>query len=169
MPIIFQQNPDESILYRSQPTRKWYSIAWRIGVGILEVVVFILFCLTTFTSLAKVLLATFLPAGLAEGLSRFIFQGIAPLLVIAWFAEDTARIFTSELVLTSQRVWTQGSPFAWTPGRETPLSDIKSMSHRRDVLFIHLKSTRKTQVLMLPDSEQIADAFAQSVGKNDTD
>jgi hypothetical protein len=147
---------------------KWYILSGKIALGILEVAVFILFSITTFTSLTKGILATFLPVALADTVSRIIFQGIAPVLLIAWFIEDTARIFTSELILTSQRVITRGAPFAWTPERETLLSDIKSMSARRDALFIHLNSTKKTQVLVILDGKQIVQAFMQFTGRADS-
>lgn len=160
-----QLKPGELILYRSQPSRKWYTLAWRIGVGIFKVAVLMLLSFTAFTSFAEGLLTAYFSVALADVLSRIIFQGIVPFLVTAWFAEDIARIFTSELILTSQRVWTKGSPLAWTPERETPLSDIKSMSSRRDTLFIRLKSTKKIQVHVLSDGKQIAKAFAQYTGK----
>ncbi len=113
----FQLNPGETILYRSQPSRKWYAFVWRIGVGIFELFIFMLLSFITFTGLTKGLLATFLPTATADVLGRIIFQGIVPVLVTAWFAEDTARIFTSELILTNQRIWTKGSPYAWTSGQ----------------------------------------------------
>jgi hypothetical protein len=168
MPELFQLNPDESILYRSSPSRKWYAVLWRIALGIFEVALFMLFSFTAFTSLAKGLLAIFLPADMADGVSRVLFQGMAPLLVIAWLVEDTVRIFKSELILTSQRIWTKGSPFAWTPDRETPLSEIRSMSAQRDTLFVHLKSTKKTQVHMFPDCKEIAKTFTQFTGRQDS-
>jgi hypothetical protein len=167
MDIKFQLNPGESILYYSQSIRKWYVLAWRIGIGIFEVAIFIFFSFTWFTNLTKGLLATFLPANVADVISRLIFQGMMPLLVLAWFAEDAARVFASDLILTDQRVWTKGYPYAWTPERETPLSDVKSMSSRRDALFIHLRSTRKTQVHVLPDCKQIVKAFTQFTGRSD--
>jgi hypothetical protein len=163
-----QLNPGETILYQSKTSRKWYELTWRILVGVFEVAIFILFSFTALTSLTNGLLETFLPATLANALSRIIFQGIVPVLVTAWFIEDTARIFTGELILTSQRVWTKGFPFAWTAERETPLSDIRSMSARREALFIHLKSTKKTQVHALPDGKQIVKAFVQFTGKTDS-
>jgi hypothetical protein len=167
MGVSVHLNPDESILYRSTSSRKWFDLAWRIGLELFEIVVLMLFSFTALTSLSKGVLATFLPAGLADVLSRIIFQVLAALLLTAWFAEDTARMFTSELILTNQRVWTKGSPFAWTSARETLLNDIKGMSARRDALFIHLKSTKKTQVHVLTDSKQIAKAFEQFTGKTD--
>ena len=157
----FQPNPDEAILVRSRPARQWYMLAWRIGFGIIEVFVFMLLSFITFTNIAKALLGTFLPLSLAELLSRVLFQGIVPILITAWFAEDTARIFTSELVLTSQRMWTKGSPYAWTSGRDIPLSDIKSLSARRDAVFMHLNSTKKVEVLVFPDGKQIVKAYEQ--------
>ncbi len=163
----FQLNAGESILYHSQPSHKWYEITWKIGLGIFEVFIFVLLSITSFASLSSSLLATFLPMVLAFGLSRIIFQGIVPFLVAAWFAEDTARFFTSELILTSLRMWTKGSPYAWTSERETPLDDIKSMSFRRDTLFIHLKNTRKTQLHVFSDGKMIVKAFVQFTGKND--
>ena len=168
MDIKFQLNPGESILYYSQSIRKWYVLAWRIGIGIIEVVAFILFSFTAFTTLTRELLVTFLPTTLADVLSRIIFQGIAPLAVFAWFTEDTARIFSSELILTDQRIWTQGAPYAWTPGHETAISDVKSMSSRHDALFIRLRSSRKIQVFVLPDGKQIVKAFIQLTGRTDS-
>jgi hypothetical protein len=162
---LFQPNPDEEIFYHSQPSKKWYSYAWNIGVGVFEAVAFTLFSLTTFTALTRVLLATFLSAGWADVLSRVVFQGILPLLVTAWLVEETVRGLTSELILTNQRIWTRGSPYAWSPGQETPLSDIKSMTYRREALFIRLKSTRKTLVHLVPDGKLIAKAFNQITGK----
>jgi hypothetical protein len=164
----FQPKLDETILFHSQPSRKWYTLVWRIGLGFFEVVVFLIFSFTFFTSITDKLLASFFPFIVADVMSRLIFQGIAPLLVLAWFAEDTARIFSSELILTDQRVWTRGSPYAWTPERETPLSEVKSMSSRRDALFIHLKSTKKVQIHVLPDGKQIVKAFSQFSGGTDS-
>jgi hypothetical protein len=164
----FQLNLNETILYHSRPSRTWYALAWRIGLGIIEVATFLLISFTAFTSLTNGLLATFLPADVADVLSRLLFQGIAPLLVIAWFTEDTARIFSSELILTDQRVWTKGFPYAWTLEREIPLNEVKFMSSRRDVLFIHLQSTKKVQVHILPDGKHIVKAFIQLTGKKDT-
>jgi hypothetical protein len=165
----FQLYPDESILYRSSHSQKWYSLVWRIGLELIEVIIFMLFSFIALAVLARGLLASFLPTDVADILSRLIFQGIAPILVTAWFAEDTARIFTSELILTDQRVWTIGYPYAWTKERETPINDIKSMSSRRDALFIHLSSTRKTQVHVTTDSKQIVKAFTQFAGRIDAD
>lgn len=163
----FQPNPEESILYRSRPSRKWYALVWRIGGGIFELFIFMLLSFTTFTGLTKGLLTTFLPAAPADVSSRIIFQVIVPILITAWFVEDTAKIFASELILTNQRIWTKGSPYAWTSERETPLTEIKSISFRRDTLFIHLKDTKKIQVHVFPDGKGIARAFAQFTGKTD--
>ena len=157
----FRSNPDESILFRSQSSRQWYALAGRIGIEILEVVIFIFLSFVTLTSVGEFILGSFLPAGLALGLSRVIFEGVAPLLIIAWFAEDTARIFTSELILTSQRIWTRGSPYAWTPERETPLTDIQSLAARREAVFMRLKNSKKVQVLMFPHGKQIVEAYTQ--------
>ena len=163
----FQLNPDESILYRSRPSHQWYMLAWRIGIGILEVFIFILLSLISFTNIGKTILATFLPLSLADGLSRVLFQGIVPILITAWFAEDTARIFTSELILTSQRIWSKGSPYAWSSAQEIPLINIKSISARRDAIFIHLKNTKKVEVLVFPNGKQIVDAFTQFMQKTE--
>lgn len=169
MEIKFKQNPDESILYQFKSSRKWYALAWRIGLGVFEVAVFIFFSYSAFTILTNSLLVTFLPENAATIISRIIFQVIVPLVVIAWFAEDTVRIFSSEFVLTDQRIWTRGSPYAWSQAHETPLSDVKSMACRRDALFIHLRSTRKIQVFLLPDGKQIVKIFKQFTGKAEPD
>jgi hypothetical protein len=158
---LFQLNPGESILFRSQPSRKWYALVWKIGVGFFEVIVFIFFSFTAFTSITANLLARLLSPDIAVTLSQILFQGILPILVTAWFVEDTARIFTSEFVLTNQRIWTKGSPYAWISARETLLSDVKSITSRSEAVFIHLKSTKKVQVDMVPDGKLVIKAFEQ--------
>ncbi len=167
METKFALKPEEAILYRSLPVRKWVDVALRIGLGIIEVVAFGLVSFTALTSLATGLLGKMLPADVANLIGRILFQAIAPLLVIGWLVEDTARIFSSELILTTQRIWTRGHPFAWTREREIPLNDIKSMTFRRDSLFIHLRSTRKTPVYGLADGKQIIKAFTQFTGKTE--
>jgi hypothetical protein len=165
----FQLNPDETILYSSNPSMKWYALAWRIGLELLEVAIFILFSFTALAGLAITILAKILPPSLAGGLSWLIFQGLVPLLLVGWFTEDTARIFTSKFILTDQRIWTKGTPYAWSKEREIPLSDIRFMSARRDALFIHLKSTRKTLVHAMSDSKNITKIFTQFSGKADSE
>jgi hypothetical protein len=162
----FNQKPDETILYRSQPYRKWYDFAWRLGLTLFEVAIFILFSVTAFMSLAGALLSKFLSPEMAAMISGIIFKDAAPVLIIAWFAEDTARTFISELVLTNQRLWTKGSPYAWTRSWETPLDNIRSMTYRRDALFVRLKSTRRTLVHMLADSKHVVEAFTQYTGSD---
>jgi hypothetical protein len=164
----FQLNPDESMLYRSRPSRQWTMLVWRIGIGILEVLIFLLLSFLSFTSIGTAILGTFLPPSFSIGISRVIFQGIIPILIIAWFAEDTARIFTSEFILTSQRIWIKGSPYAWTSEKETPLSDVQSISTRRDAVFIHLKNTKKAQVHMFPNGKQLVEAYTQFTQKTGT-
>ena len=161
----FQLEPDESILFRSRPSHEWYKLAGRIGIGILEIIIFMLLSFISFTNLGRTVLATFLPASFSEWLSRAIFQVIVPILITAWFAEDTARIFTSEFILTSQRIWTKGCPYAWSSGKETPLTNIQSISTRRDGVFIRLKNTRKVQTLMFPNGKQFVEAYKHFTGK----
>ncbi len=163
----FQLNPDESILIHSRPSQQWFRLVWRIGIGILEVILFILLSFISFTSIGKTILATFLTPNFSDVVSRVLFQGICPIVIIAWFAEDTARIFTSELILTNQRFWTKGSPNAWNAGKEIPLSDIQSISTRRYAVIIRLKSTKKIQVHMFPNGKQIVEAYAQFTQNTD--
>ena len=164
----FQLNPDESILYRSRPSHQWYMVAWRIGLGLLEAILFIFLSFISFTNIGKALLGTFLPLSIADGLSRLVFQGIVPVLIVVWFAEDIARIFTSEFILTNQRIWTKGSPYAWDRGHTIPLAEIKSMSARRDAIFIRLTSFKKIQVHTFPNGRQIVEAYLKNLEKSGT-
>jgi len=165
----FQQYPDETILFRSSPNRKWYALAWGIGLEFLEVGLLVLFSFTALTSLTFSILVKVLPANIADLTGRILFQDVAPILIIAWFIEDTARIFTSEFILTNQRIWTKGAPYAWSRGRETDLSAIESMSSRRGALFIHLKNNKKAEVHLLPDAKEIVKSFKQFSVKSNSD
>ena len=165
----FQLKPGETILYRSIHSWKWYALTGRIGLEVLEVAIFMLISFTALTSLSVGLLGRFLPVSLADTLSRIIFQGIAPLVILAWLIEDITRIFTGALILTDQRVWTKGFPYAWIRSRETSLEDVKFMVSHRDALFIHLRSTKKPQVHILSDSKQIVKAYTQFSGRSGPD
>jgi hypothetical protein len=165
----FKQNPDEAILYQSQPITKWYRIIWKIAVSFFEVAVFILFSVTAFTALSRSFFGLFLPGNIADVISRILFQAIAPVLLTAWFAEDTAGTFTSRVVLTTRRIWFKGSPYSWTPGHEIPMEAIKSMYARRDALFISLRETKKLQVHTIQDGDLVVQAFKSFTGKGVTE
>jgi len=111
----------------------------------------------------KDLLASFLPGQAAGLLSQILCLVIAPLLLLAGFAEDIAQTIRCEVVLTEKRLWIKASPYAWTPASDLPLGDIQSLTFRRDAIFIRLHSTGKLQVHMLPDSRAIAKAYDQFV------
>ncbi|MGB8215617.1 MAG: hypothetical protein WCE68_18860 [Anaerolineales bacterium] len=165
----FQLNPDETILYRSRPAREWYALAGRLGAGLIELIFVMVLSFTAFTNLARVILAKFIPAAPASVLGQVIFQGIFPILMIAWFAEDTASIFTREVILTSQRVWTKGFPRAWNAEWETRLSDIKCMSFKNGAVSIHLKDNKKMRVRGFPNGALIVKAFKEFTEKNAID
>lgn len=164
----FKQNPDEAILYQSQPITKWYQLVWKIVVSIFEVAIFILFSVTAFTSLFRALLGTFLPQNIADVTSRILFQAIAPVFLTVWFAEDTASTFIHRVVLTTKRIWIKGSPYSWTPGHAIPLDAIKSMYARRGALFIRLHETKKLQVHSISDGDLVVQAFRGFTGKGVT-
>jgi hypothetical protein len=111
--------------------------------------------------LIKDLLASFLPGQVAGIISQILCLGIAPLLLLAGFVEDITQTIRCEVVLTGKRIWIKASPYAWTPGQDIYLSDIKSLTFRRDAIFIRQHSSGKLQVHMLPDSRAIAKAYEQ--------
>jgi hypothetical protein len=82
-------------------------------------------------------------------------------------AEDLTCTFIGEFILTNQRIWVRGSPYAWSQSA-TPLEEIASLTWRRDAIFIKQKSTRKTQVHMISDGKLFVKAFEQFVGKSKT-
>jgi alpha-glucosidase (family GH31 glycosyl hydrolase) len=80
-------------------------------------------------------------------------------------AEDIASTYLGEFILTDQRVWVRGSPYAWNQS-DTMLEDIASMTWRRDAIFMRTKSIRGLQVHMFPEGKQIVKTYAQLTGKN---
>jgi len=160
----FEISAGEKILYETIERRPWYSTAWKIAgdsiaVGMLTVISWL-----AFSVWIDGLLLNFLSPTLASILTKVLCLGLVPLLVTAWAAEDVARIFTGKFVLTDQRLWVRGSPYAWN-ATETPLNDIESLVFRRDALFIRLKSSRKLLVHMLPDGKLLAKVYKDSLEK----
>jgi hypothetical protein len=160
----FELHSGETFLYRAQPARKWYILAWKVGSGLFATAVFTLAAYAILTKPVEGLLANILPASTANTLTLVLCLGLVPLLALAWAAEDVAQAMVGEIILTSQRLWVKGSPYAWSQEQETQLDEIASMKFRRDALFLRLKSTHKLQVHMFPDGRQIVRVYEQFMG-----
>jgi len=163
--IQFQIHPGETILYRITPNNKWYIITWKIGSGIagIALLAFILFSLLGDPTQSTA--SSFLPAWPASLLTKILYLGLVPLTGLAWMAEDIASTYLGEFILTDQRIWVRGSPYAWNQS-DTMLEDIASMTWRRDAIFIRKKSIRGLQVHMFPEGKQIVKTYEQVTGKN---
>jgi hypothetical protein len=137
----------------------WKIVSGLVGISLLTFVGFILFF-----EPARGLLAGILPAQAAAVSAQFLCLGIVPVLITAWAAEDMARTFTGEFILTDQRLWVRGSPYAWSQS-EIPLEDIASMIYRRDAVFLRQKSTRKLQVHMFSGAKAFVKAYEKLSAK----
>jgi hypothetical protein len=82
----------------------------------------------------------------------------------AWVVEDVACVVIGEFILTNQRIWVRGSPYAWSQSA-TPLDEIASLTWRRDAIFIRHKSSRKIQVHMFSEGKLFVKAYEQFTGK----
>jgi len=161
----FQLQPDEAILFQTSPDRKWYAVAWKVVVGLVAILFFTFLVDILFKAPAQGFLDNYLPDQIALALSQLLCLGLVPLLIAVWVADDVARIFTSELVLTTRRLWVKGSPYSWSKPEETPLDNIKSMTFRKDAIFVRLASTRKVQVHMFSEGKQLVEAYTRFTGK----
>jgi len=168
MPIVeFQPWHGESILFRSIPNRKWYVIAWKIGSGIVGITIFTFIIFSLLAGPTEGVLISFLPAWAASLLAKFLYLGLFPLAAAAWVTEDVTSTFIGEFILTNQRIWIRGSPYAWSQCA-TPLADIASLSWRRDAIFVKQKSTKKIQVHMFSDGKLFMKAYEQFAKKSKT-
>lgn len=165
--VEFQPQPGESILYRTTPNRKWYVIAWKIGSSVVGITILTFIIFTLLEGPTEAAFISFLPAWAASLLIKSLYLGLFPLAAAAWVAEDVACTFISEFILTDQRIWVRGSPYAWSQS-VTPLEDIASLTWRRDAIFIKQKSNRKIQVHMISDGKLFVKAFEQFIGKSKT-
>jgi hypothetical protein len=156
--LTFLQQPGETILYKTRPNRKWYAIAWKIIIGLAEILVTTFLFSALLQGVIERFLATILPSPTADLISRLICLGLVPLVVALWVVEDTASIFIAEYILTDRRLWIKGSPYTWSH-IETPLDDISSMIFRRDAIFVRQKSSGKIQIHMLSDGKLFVKAF----------
>jgi len=154
----FETRSGETILCRLHPNRRWYAVVWKIA-GWLLVITLLTFVLFSFFYKSLVgLLLGFLPPEVAMISTQVLCLGVVPLLIIAWAVEDVIRLFTGDFILTDQRLWVSGSPYAWNQG-EIPLEDITSMSYRRDAIFVRQRSTSRLHVLMVSGGQLFVDAY----------
>jgi hypothetical protein len=167
---FFQLKPDEAILFQTSPDRKWYAVAWKVVVGLVAISFFTFLVYVLFIAPTQGFLENYLPTQIALAVSQFLCLGLVPLLITLWVVDDVARIFTSELILTTRRIWVKGSPYSWSKPEETPLDNIRTMTFRKDAVFIRLASKRKVQVHMFSEGKQLVEAFTRFTGKeNPTD
>jgi hypothetical protein len=159
----FQPLPGESILFHTTPNRKWYVITWKIGSGVLGIIILSFILFSVFAGSTQRAFSPFLPPWAASLLTNSLYLALLPLLLTAWVVEDVAGTFIGDLILTNQRIWVVGSPYAWNQN-EIPLEDVASLTWRRDALFLKLKSSRKIQVHMFPDGKHLVQAYQQSLG-----
>ncbi len=162
--FLFQLQPGESILFQARPNRKWYSVAWKIFFGLIEIVILTLFVAILLITPIDGFLTRFLPPILSDLFSRLLCLGLIPLIAALWVAEDIATTLIAEFILTDKRLWIKGSPYTWT-NSEIPLDDIASMNFRRDSIFIRKKSTRKIQVHTLSNGKSLVETFDQCMKK----
>jgi hypothetical protein len=162
--VQFQPHPGESILYRTFIKHEWYMIAWKIGSGIVGITLltFILFGLLDTPT--ESVFSTFLPIWSASLLTKILYLGLVPLAGVVWVTEDVISTYIGEFILTDQRLWVRGSPYAWSQN-DTPLDDIAVITWRRDAVFIRQKSTRKLQVHIFPEGKKFVEAYKQFTGK----
>ncbi len=159
---LFEVRPEETILVRAVPSRKWYAIGWRAVGGLLGIATLAFILFGVFGNPTENGLSSFLPASAAHILTIILYTGLVPLLGLAWLVEDVAAAFIAEFILTDRRLWVRGSPYVWSCS-ETPLEDIESMAWRRDALFVRNKSSRKIQVHMFREGKQFAEIFKQKI------
>jgi hypothetical protein len=165
MPIAkFMPRPEEEILYRTTPNRKWYVYAWKIISGILGITVLIFIIYSLFAGPTERVVSSILPPGAARVLVNIFYLGLLPLAALAWVLEEAVSTYIGEFILSNQRIWVHGSPYYWSQ-TETPLSDIASLTWRRDAMFLKQKSARKIQVHMFSEGKQFVKAYEQFMEK----
>jgi hypothetical protein len=166
MPISeFEEKPGEKILFRNTPNRKWFVITWKIVSGCVGITILIFVLYSLLASKTEGALTSFLPTWIASLITNFIFLGLVPLAAVSWVIEDIASVFIGEFILTNQRIWIRGSPYAWSRC-QILVDDILSLSWRRDAIFIRQKSTRKLHVHMFSYGKDFVQTFQRYVGKS---
>lgn len=140
-------------------------VAWEIVSRIAGIAFFTVLLFSLLRNPTQNAGATFLPGWLASQLTKYLYLAVAPLLGILWVSEGIITIFNSEFILTDQRIWVRGSPYAWNQS-ETRLKDILSMVWRRDAIFIRQKTKRGIQVHMFAEGKQIVKAYEQLTKRN---
>jgi hypothetical protein len=163
----FQTQPGESILYRATSNSKWYVLAWKIGSGLLGIIILTLLIFSLLANPTVNALTHFLPTRAATMLSNTLYLILFPLAAASWVINDVACTFVGEFVLTDQRIWVRGSPNAWSYS-STPLEDIASLTWRRDAIFLKQNSSRKIQVHMFSEGKLFVKAYDQFTGKYKT-
>jgi uncharacterized membrane protein len=161
----FEIHPNETIIYHAMPNRKWYVIAWKIISGVVIVIILTLIINSLLASFTDNALNSFLPAQFAELLTKILYLGVIPMGAASLILEDIACTYFGEFILTEQRIWIRGSPYAWSQS-DIPLEDISSITWRRDAVFIRLKSTHKINVLTFPEGKLFVQAYKNHVSSS---
>jgi hypothetical protein len=166
MPLIeFSAQPGENILYRTIPNRKWYVISWKIISGGIGATILTLILNSLLAGITSSALSRIIDLMFSRLLTNFLFLGVIPLFAAAWVIEDLVSTFIGDFVLTDQRIWIRGSPYAWSL-IITPLEDVSSLAWHRDAVFIRQRSTHKIQVHMFSEGKLFAKTYQDFIQRS---
>jgi hypothetical protein len=102
-------------------------IAWKIGSGVVGITILTFLIFALLASPTESACISFLPAWAASLMTQSLYLGLVSLAAATWVAEDVACTFIGEFILTDQRIWVRGSPYAWSQS-VTALVDIVSLT-----------------------------------------
>lgn len=135
-----QLQGDEQIICKTHPPRVWHN-----AVGITVVMLFIcsvfldvyIFVGTQAFEFFSILF----PREIADLLTQFLFLGVIPLILLFIWVNHIVQMFTTEAVLTNQRILIRGYPRFWSR-QEIKLNDVAEVTGRQGWVIITSKSQK---------------------------
>jgi len=135
-----QLQGDEQIICQTYPPRAWYKVVG-ITVGMLFICIMFLDVYIFAGTQALEFFGIFFPTGTAALLTQFLFLGIIPLILLFIWVNRIVQMFTTEAVLTNQRILIKGYPRFWSR-QEVKLDDVTEVTGRQGWVIITSKSQK---------------------------
>lgn len=154
--------PDEEVILKTQPGRKWYHVLFHSLLSMLLIWGAVAGSILWVRLLEVNLSLRDIEPRWIFPMTQLLYLAIIPALVIAWRVEAFIKLFTLEAVLTNQRILIRSTPRLWNRF-SIDLNQVSSLSSEGLLNRVRFRLiSSESAVYEVPRREEFLQAFAEN-------